>query len=41
MCLKGEVNLLFNEEMEGSDLIVFREINIKVVGMTYWIFVLA
>lgn len=41
MCLKGEVNLLFNEEMEGSVLIVFREINIKVVGMTYWIFVLA
>lgn len=41
MCLKGEVNLLFNEEMEGSVLIDFREIKIKVVGMIYWIFVLA
>lgn len=40
MCLKGEVNLLFNEEMEGFVLIVFREIKIKVVGMIYWIFVL-
>lgn len=37
VCLKGEVNLLFNEEMEGSALTALRETNTKAAGMTYWI----
>lgn len=37
VCLKGEVNLLFNEEMEGSALTDLRETKTKAAGMTYWI----
>lgn len=37
VCLNGEVNLLFNEEMEGSALTALRDTNTKAAGMTYWI----
>ena len=37
VCLKGEVNLLFKEEMEGSALTDLRETKTRAAGMTYWI----